>query len=545
MNLETSLNQGREAILQRSWSVAFEHLSRADESGALQAEDIELLATAAFLTGRDAEAVELWIRAHHEFQARGVIEKAVRITFWIAINLLNKGDAARAAGWLARGQRLLEENDCECVEQGYLLLPQAIRCVSSGDPAEGLDIFSRAAAIADRFRDKDLIVFARHGRGRALMRLGRIEEGVVLLDEAMAAVEAGDVSPMVAGSIYCSVIEACQEIYDLRRAQEWTAALSRWCESQPDLMPYRGQCRVRRAEIMQRHGAWPDALEEAEQACASLTRPPGVPAAGDAFYQKAELFRLRGELDQAERAYRDAGKWSRKARPGFALLRLAQGDVEAAAAAITRILDEASTPIKRSEILPVYVEVMLARGDILAARTAADELQRLAADFDSPFLQAVAAHADGAVLVAQGKNHDALAPLRSAWTAFSGLESPYEAARVRVLLGQACRESGDEAGAELDFEAAREVFERLGAVPDVDRVDDLIGRTGARSAHGLSPRELEVLRLVASGEANKAIASQLFISERTVERHLGNIFAKLNVSSRTAAAAFAFEHGLT
>lgn len=545
MNYETSLNQGREAIRQRSWSDAFEHLLNADESGALQPEDVEQLATAAYLIGRDAESVDLWIRAHHAFLERGSVEQAVRCAFWLAISLLGKGDAARAAGWIARAQRLLDDGEHDCVEQGYMLLPQAIRCVSSGDPVEGLEIFTRIAEIGERFRDDDLIIFARHGRGRALMRMGQIEDGVILLDEAMAAVEAGDVSPMVAGSIYCSVIEACQEIYDLRRAQEWTAALTRWCEAQPDLVPYRGQCRVRRAEIMQRHGAWPDALNEAEQACALLARPPGVPAAGDAFYQIAEVYRLRGEFGKAEQAYREAGKWSRKARPGFALLRLAQGDADAAAATITRILEDTSKPVSRSEILPAYVEIMLARDDLQAARAAADELKEIADAFESPFIQAVAAHTEGAVLVAQGENQPALGVLRSAWTAFSGLEAPYEAARVRVLLGLACRELGDDDGAELDFEAAREIFDQLGAASDVARIDDLIGRDRTRSAHGLSPREVEVLRLVASGEANKSIAAQLFISERTVERHLSNIFAKLNVSSRTAAAAFAFEHGLT
>jgi len=537
-----ALTRGRESFARWAWGDSYAYLSAADRETPLAAEDLERLAYAAHLTGKDADSEDVLTRAHQAFLSRGDPEGAARCAFWLAFGLLNSGDFARGGGWLARAQRALGQN-AECVVHGYLLMPAGVRRIMEGDANGAYALFCQAAEIGRRFGDADLITMALHGSGRALIRLERVADGVALLDEAMAAVTAGEVSPIAAGDIYCSVIEACHEIFDLRRAHEWTMALDRWCALQTDLVRFRGQCLVRRAEILQLHGAWSDAIDEAQRACERLAEPPQR-ARGAALYQWAELLRLRGEFAKADDMYRQAVQSGRSPQPGLSLLRLAQGQVDVAATAIRNVLDETKDPHVRSRMLAAYVEIMLATNDLAGARAGVDELSAIAAALGAPFLHAVSMHARGATLLAEGDARAALAALREATAAWDVVEAPYEAARTRVLIARACQQLGDCDSADIESDAARHVFRQLGATPDLARMDTPALAKSPASASGLSARELEVLRSLVTGKTNRAIADELCISEKTVARHVSNIFNKLGLSSRAGATAYAYEHHL-
>ena len=544
MEATSDLQQGRESYGASAWANAYEALSLADRAAPLAPDDLELLATSAYMLGREDEWMQILERACQRHSDAGAVLRAARCAFWIGTHLAIRGDMGPASGWLGRAQRLLEREEGECVEQGYMLLPVAFQHEAAGDYEGAAATAGAAAEIGERFGDTDLFALAVHAQGEILLRDGHVREGLGLLDEAMVAVTAREVSPIVAGIVYCGVILACEEIYEVRRAHEWTAALTRWCEQQPGLLAFTGRCLVHRAQIMQLHGAWLDALEEARRAGKRFEEAMNRAAAAKACYLQGEVHRLRGEFGQAEVDYREASQLGLEPQPGWALLRLAQGKAAAAAAAIRRALGETTERARRAGLLPAYVEIMLSAGDVDEAGDACRELAELAADYESGLLEASAAQARGAVEFAAGNPAAALVSLRQAWQAWQELEAPYEAARTRVLVARACRALGDEDAFALELDAARSAFEQLGAGPDVAALDVFAGAGEAGAAHGLSPRELQVLRLVASGKSNREIAAALVISEHTVARHVQNIFTKLGVPSRTAAGAFAFEHDL-
>jgi DNA-binding NarL/FixJ family response regulator len=451
---------------------------------------------------------------------------------------------AQGGGWIDRAQRLLDEQRHDRVEQGYLRYCVALRSVFEGDVQSAHAGFAEAAKVGDRFGDPQLMALARVGEGRCLIYLGEVADGLALLDEAMVSVTAREVSPTAIGDLYCTVIEGCHEVFDVRRAHEWTAALSRWCDMQPELVFYRGNCLIHRAELMLLRGAWPDALTEVARAVARLSHPTTNPAIGAAWYLRGEIHRLRGEFADAEDAFRLANQWDRQPQPGLSLLRLAQGRRDLAVAGIRRAIDEADDPISRARLLGAFVEIMLAAGDVGAARVAAHELSSIATAWRAPLLHAHAAYAMGAVLLADGDTSSAVLALRRACAASLEVDAPYDVARARVLLACACRALGDEDGAAMELDSARTTFARLGATPDAERVDELSHPARRPAPGGLTAREREVLALVATGMTNRAIAAELVVSEKTVATHVSSILTKLGCTTRAAATAYAYEQRL-
>lgn len=537
------IERGRDCYRRRAWAASFEELSRAERAGTLAGEDLELLATAAYLIGRETDYLAFLERAYQAHVAAGATLAAARSAFWLGLRLLFRGESGRANGWFERARRLLERQTHPCVEQGYVLLATTQLKIEAGEVEAATHSAESAIEIGERFAEADLVAVARHLLGRIRLVQGNVGQGLALLDEAMLSVTGGELSPIVTGLIYCSVIEGCQEVYALERAQEWTAALAKWCEQQPEMIAFTGVCRVHRAEILQLRGAWSEAFAEAR--CAldrSLEVNPRAAAA--AFYQLAELQRLRGDFGAAEAAYESASHAGLEPQPGLALLRLAQGRVDVAAAAIRRVVASSSECARRAKLLPAFVEIMLACGDTESARSACSELEQIAARLSGSAIWAAAAQARGAVELAEGNALGASSALRRAWQLWQGVDAPHMAARVRVLMGVCCRALGDEEGAGLELAGARAVLARLGAAPDIAQLDELTARRASILPHGLTRRELVVLRSLAAGKTNRAIGAELRLSEKTIERHVSHIFMKLDVGSRAAATAFAYEHHL-
>ncbi|MDP8927736.1 MAG: LuxR C-terminal-related transcriptional regulator [Actinomycetota bacterium] len=538
------LREARESFVEHQWSDACTHFEAVDEEEPLGSDDLERLAAAQYLIGRELESVDTWSRAFHISREQDEPARAARCGFWVGFVLLNRSDLPGGNGWIARVRRVLAGVDAGVVEAGYLRYLVALRAIFDGDAEGARAGFEQATQICVRFGDRDLETLALLGQGRAVIRLGRPEDGVACLDEAIVAVTSGEVSPIVVGDSYCTAIEGCQELFDLHRAQRWTEDLTRWCENHPDLVAFRGQCLLHRAEVLQLRGSWPDALSEVDRALEYRGRPAGQLATGAVYYQQGELHRLRGEVEQAEVAYEEARRRGRQPQPGLALLRLAGGQVAKADAAIRRALAEADDPTMRSWLLPAAVEVLVAAGDIDAALEACSELETTAAGYRSQMLDAVTAHSRGMIRVAADEPEDALPLLRRAMEKWHALDVPYETARVHVLIGHASRALGDDEGTRSEWAAARETFAGLGAQPDLERLDGLTEEEADRKTHGLSARQLEVLQHVAAGRTNREIADALVISRRTVERHVSDIFTKLEVPSRAAATAYAYEHDL-
>jgi len=537
MGVVDDLLRARVAYDRRDWLAAYGGLSEA--GGDLTAEDFSRLATAAYLVGRRNDCVQALQRAYQIHLDSGAVLAAVRTAFWLALVLMSTGEVAVGGGWVGRAQRLLADTEEDVVERGYVANHMMFRHIFANEPEPAQALAEQVTDYGRRFADPDLVAMGLNGQGRMMLYRGRVPEGLALLDEAMVGVAAGETSTIIAGNVYCSMIEACQEIADFDRAARWTSVLTAWCDGQPGLVPFTGQCAVHRGQIMRMHGAFDEALTEFELAVGRYRDAGTLDAAGLAMAERGDVLRVRGDLAGALAAYDAAVTFGHEPQPGLALLWLAQGRMTAAVAAIHRLLGEAGDPVNRSRLLPAAVAILLADGQADTAADLAAELQSIAASFRCPSVQARADHASAEVALAAGQPQTALPLLRRERGVWERLGARYDTARCSVLLGRALRALGDDGSAVTELTAAQRTLADLGARLAQNEAAALVRPT---APGGLTERELEVLRLVATGKTNQQIAATLFISEKTVGRHLSNIFTKINVSTRTAAAAFAHEH---
>ena len=538
MGIVEDLQRAREAFERRDWAAAYDQLSGVAD---LAADDLLALGTAAYLVGDDDACIRALQRGYHAAADGGDTLRAVRFAFWLALVFNIRGEQAVGGGWVGRAQRLMAEQPDDVVERGYLLVHEFFRHLGQQDFAGAQRTATAIVEAGRRFSDADLLAHGLMSQGRLLMYSGRVPEGLSLLDEAMVGVATAEVSPVIAGLIYCSMIEACQEVSDFGRASAWTTALTRWCEAQPDLVPFTGQCAVHRGQILRLHGAFQQALTEFDLASRRYADSGSPDAAGLALAERGDVLRIRGEYAEAETSYDVASGHGHEPQPGLALLWLARGRTQAAVAAVRRLLAETGDPVHRSRLLPAAVEVLVAGGYLDEARSATAELTGIADDFGCTAMRAMAAYGSAVVALASGDAEAALPAAKRARQLWNALEAPYDTARARILVGRAFRELGDEDSATAELTTALRDFIRLGATPCRHEVEMLLHRD---TPGGLTTREIEVLRLVAAGNSNTEIARLLVLSDKTVARHLTNIFTKIDVPSRTAAAAYAHEHGL-
>lgn len=536
-----NIDRARAAIERGSWSEAYESFLVLDPSG-LTPDDWEAYADAAWWTGRIGESIAARQKAYTGYAEAGDDRRAAAMAARLCIEHFLRDEQAVGAGWFARAQRHASDLP-DCVELGFAAFLEATIQLYTGDPVSAVPLIARAIEFGRRFGNRDLLGMAIHTQGLILIAQGRPAEGVALLDEAMASVVAGEVSDYFTGAIYCNVIGACLEIADVRRAAEWGEAARRWSESIPSESRYPGMCRLNRAQIASFRGAWSEAEAESVRATEELMEF-SPPMAAEALYETGDVRRRRGDLAGAEEAFERAHELGFEPQPGLALLRLAQGKADAALTALrTAVMGASGNRLRRARLQWALAETALAAGDLDSAATAADELDTLAGESDARVLGAFAATVRGSFLLAESDVPGAVASLRRASALWQELRLPYEAARTRMLFGLALRAAGDEEGAQLELRAALGAFERLGAPGDAAKASDLLGGPAALPG-GLTAREAEVLRLVAAGKTNRDIAVELVISEHTVARHLQNMFAKLGVTSRSAATAYAYEHDL-
>lgn len=540
-DLTNGLDAARAASASSRWAEARAGFLAARAAGPLAATDMAALAEAAWWEGAIDESLSAYEEAYRLYLHgdEPADRRAAMLAMDIGFSWYLRGEEVMGSGWLSRAQRLLDGQQ-DCVEHGYLQTMHIDAAMGQGEYDAAIETAREIVALAERHGDETLLAFAAVSEGIAMIKQGRVGDGLAALDEAMLPVVAGRVRPAFAGNIYCQLMSVCHELADLRRAQQWTDATTRWCEGFSSAVMFVGVCRVHRAQLLQVRGEWARAEDEIRQVCDELAAM-NVIAVGLAIYELAEVRRLRGDLTGAEEAYADAHRHGRDPQPGLALLWLAQGKSTQALRALRTAESSTSDRLAKTRIWEAMVDVALAAHDVATARRACDELGAAASTYASSGLIASAVLALGQVQLAEGDAAGAVESLRTARQRWQQLGAPYRVAEARIQLARAEQLLGNDEAATLELDAAHAAFAQLGVT---GRGDTKGSRPPRALPGGLTAREAEVLGFVARGMSNRQVAQTLVLSEKTVARHLANLYTKLGVASRTAAAAYAHDHGL-
>lgn len=533
--LEAVLASGRAAYNRGDWMAAYQQFSHVRNQSSLTVEDLGQFSSAAFSCGMVKDMLSSSEELFHRLLREGKASQAAMKALSLGLMWVLRGDTVVGSGWINRARRVLR-SEPESVEHGFLLYLEAAYALAYYDSGPSETAAPELSRMGERLQSPALTCLSLVLSGLVDVRHGRCADGFAQLDEAMLPVLAGQVAPEWAGDIYCTVIHACHQLADLRRMRAWTSATERWCEQFTNGITYSGICRVHRLQMLSFEGGWEALEEELIRSAADLEDRNGW-AAGEGYYQLGEIRRLRGNTSEAWKAFSRARELGIEPQPGEALLYVASGRPDVGWSALRTVLDVPDRLARARLLLPAVAVANLLGFHDEAERLCSD-LEKTAADYSSAGFQAWACHARALLLTSQSRPDESLPLLGLAARDYQDLHSRYDLAKIYELMGQAHLDLGQPELAAANTSAALEIYRELGAAPDIRRLSPAV------SPGGLTPRELEVLICLAQGASNKEIAASLFISQKTVGRHVANIFTKLGVSSRTAAAAWAHDQNL-
>lgn len=536
--VDERLTEAQAAHRRHDWRTAYALFSEVRSTTRLATDDLRALGEAAWWLGLIRETLEICEEAHQRYLEENRFEQAAMVAIDTGFHWFLRGQPDIGSGWINRARRLLEDLP-PCVGHGFLVWVEANERAATGDAEGAVAQVPRLVRMANDLGAPVLASLGLALEGELLVRQGDTERGFGLLDEAMLPVLAGRVPPDMAGNLYCQMMSLCHHLADVPRARRWTETTESWAESFASAVMFMGICRIHRSQLLRLAGAWDEAARASALAAAELA-DLNAEAVAEAQFELGEIHRLRGDHPTARRCYAAATALGRDPEPGASLLLLAEGRSEDALAALRQRLAEVDDPFARARLLRAQVDAAFVHGDAACVATAADELSAIADTFRTPGFKAWADTARGTSLILGGDPRAALVALRTALACSLSMGATYDVAVCRLLVARALEASGDPA-AHAERATALTALGALGAVvpPGWEA-----SAAPALPPGGLTPREAEILLAVADGLSNREVAAHLVISEKTVARHLANVYLKIGVGSRTAAAAWARRNGL-